>query len=226
MYRLSLCHDHSSLDLSGCIYLQESITKGSHAFLNQQLAIHCAGNEDQVGSMEAQGDKRNQAVTAQDYQQQFPPPPVPLSFPRRVCNFCWWCISTSQSLNIFLQTWLKPSTQSLPLLTSVAHSFLTHSCLLFPQWPHSTGFNVAHEHQGLCFFPKHCSFYIQQPPHMLIPARLVSSRRVTTSPICHELHFKIRWPYMIWWHTELAEVVYDQSFALYLNPCAFTDRCV
>lgn len=59
--------------LSGCVYLQGSITKGAQAFLNEQLAVYCAANEDQVGSMEAQGNKNNQAVTAQDYQQQFLP---------------------------------------------------------------------------------------------------------------------------------------------------------
>lgn len=63
-----------SLDLSGCVYLQESIMKGAQAFPNQQLAACCAANEDQVGSREAPGHQRNHAVTAQDSQQQFSPP--------------------------------------------------------------------------------------------------------------------------------------------------------
>lgn len=59
------------LDVFTC---RGSITKGAQAFLNQQPVVYCAANEDQVSSMEAQGDKRNQAVTAQDYQQQIFPP--------------------------------------------------------------------------------------------------------------------------------------------------------
>lgn len=35
--------------------------------------------------------------------------------------------------------------------------------------------------------------------------------------------FKFRSPYLIWWHTQLVKVVYDESLALYLNSYSFID---
>lgn len=43
----------------------------------------------------------------------------------------------------------------------------------------------------------------------------ISSRRITTSPICHELHPQVQ--------VTLPDLVYDESLALYLNSHSFTD---
>lgn len=153
MYWLFLSRDRRSLDLPGCIYLQESITKLSQVSLKQQLAVHCAAKKTTWAAWRPKDTREikqllHRTLSSKPLPVSFRPnPPVPSSFPRRVCDFCWLCTSTSQSLTILLRMWLKLSAPSLAnvLCHLCGTLLLTHLCLLVPQWPHGTGFNAAHE---------------------------------------------------------------------------------
>lgn len=76
--------------------------------------------------------------------------------------------------------------------------------------------------KGCIFFFPNTVPFVSACSSYAYPYR-ISSRHVTTSPICYELHLQVQvtLPDLVAYAT--SQVIYDESLALYLNSYSFID---